>query len=536
MEADRSKLRHGWGPEYLFAGLLAVFGSAFAFIIPPVQTPDEPSHFHRAYQVSEGRLMTIPVGEWGGGEVPESVLQVSEEFGFLIFHTELHTTAEPFQTLSALPLNPTERRAVPFPGSAYYSFVPYVPQALGIAAARAAGGGPLTLLYAGRLANLALAVTLVFWAIRVMPFFKLVLGTVALLPISVQQFASQNADASTIGVAFVFVAYLLRWATRSDALMARRDLGVMFGLAAWLTLCKFPYSLLALLYLAIPVACLGSRKRYLQVGVTLLLMVFGLAAALTQLKHNTPDRLVPDGHGASITKQSEFIRGHPLRYAKIMVSTVAEHGRIWIDQLSMLGWLDTAVNPLAMQMYLMVMVVVALGDRNPQSAPNWRMVGLGLIAAAACMVVILTSCYVVGCPVRAQLIIGPQGRYFVPLIPLLMLPLYTRWVELRIDRRMLVTLAGAACCCILVVAAVSLVRRYYFPPERQPLFAMVGVGFAGGLFLVMAATARWLLQTPHARRLAYGLGSVDSFKVTVTTSDASPETRMFPGCESRVPR
>src|SRR5262249_2759011 len=145
------------------------------------------------------------------------------------------------------------------------------------------------------------------------------------------------------------------------------------------------------------------------------------------------------------------------------------------------------------------MVVVALGDRCPQRTPNWRIVAMGLIASAACMAVILTSCYVVGCPVRAQLIVGPQGRYFVPLIPLLMLPLYTRWLDVRIDRRMLVTLAGAACFCILLVTTACLVRRYYVPPERQPLLAMVGVGVAGGLFVAITATAHWLLDSsPHA--------------------------------------
>jgi uncharacterized membrane protein len=473
-------------PEYLFAALLAGFGLIFALGIPPIQTPDEPSHFHRAYQVSEGALTTHMVGEWGGGEVPESVLHVAERFNFLVFHSELHTTAKPFEELAATPLEPDIRRAVPFPGSTYYSFVPYVPQALGIAAARAAGSGPLGLMYAGRLANLALAVVLVFLAIRITPIFKLVLGTIALLPITVQQFASQSPDGSTIAVAFLFVAFLLRWAVDPPAILRRRALAALYALAGWLTLCKFPYAFLTLIYFAIPVRVLGSRRRYWAVATCLLMLVFGLAAGLTQLRNTTPDRLVPDGRGVSIAKQTQFIRTHPLLYAKIMTSTAAEHGKVWIDQLSMLGWLDTPVNALAMHLYLVFMVIVALGDRTKSLQPGWRLVGMGLLASLLCWAVIVTSCYVVGCAVRSPLIVGPQGRYFVPFLPLLMLPLYNRILRVECDPRMLQALTGAGCTAILLVSVVSFVRRYYFAPERQPLFATVGLIAAFGLIAVVA--------------------------------------------------
>lgn len=480
-----------WGPEYLFAGLLGVFGLAFVFALPPIQTPDEPSHFHRAYQVSEGIFFTHPVGEWGGGEIPVSVLRVSEQFNFLVFHPERHTTAEPFEVLRSMPLNAEERRAVPFPGSAYYSCVPYVPQALGIAAARAVGCGPLGLLYAGRLANLALAVTLLFLAVRIIPVFKLVLGSVALIPIAVQQVSSLNADGSAIPVAFLFTAFVVRWAVGEERVMQRRDIAVLLGLAAWLTLCKFPYALLVLLYLGVPAARLGSRKRYLALGAALFLVAFGIGAALTQLKDNTPDRLVPANRGASISQQTEFIQRHPLRYAKILAFTATQHAKIYLDQCSMLGWLDTTVNPLTMHLFWIFLAILSLADRAWPLAPNWRLLAAGVCAAVLCMCVIVTSCYVVGCPVRAGIVNGPQGRYFLPIALLLLLPFYQRFVEVQVDRRALVALTGAMCTAVLVVSLATLVRRYYFPMEKQPLFSVVSLAAGAAIFILVAAVARW---------------------------------------------
>jgi hypothetical protein len=182
-----------------------------------------------------------------------------------------------------------------------------------------------------------------------------------------------------------------------------------------------------------------------------------------------------------------------------MASTAAEHGKIWIDQLSMLGWLDTPVNPLAMHLYLVFLAIVALGDRSGSFQPGWRLLGMGVLAPLLCAAVILTSCYVVGCPVRAPLIIGPQGRYFVPFLPLLLLPLYNRVLRVECEPRWLLALAGAACAAVLLVSVVTFVRRYYFPPERQPLFATVGLVAAFALVGLVTLWARYRFRNSPAQ-------------------------------------
>ena len=40
--------------KYLYIAL--IFGILFVFIVPPFQSPDEDSHFKKAYQVSKGKL------------------------------------------------------------------------------------------------------------------------------------------------------------------------------------------------------------------------------------------------------------------------------------------------------------------------------------------------------------------------------------------------------------------------------------------------------------------------------------------------
>ncbi len=485
-------------PEYVFATLLALFGTVFALGVPPCQTPDEPSHFFRAYRVSQGKLSVHKKGEWPGTAVPVNIARIADTFNELPFHPERHTSFGTVARLWSLPLEPHSRRYCLMPGSGYYSFVPYVPQAVGMAAARRLGCGPLQIFYAGRLANLALAVVLVFWTVRLTPVFPLVFGMIALLPISVHQFASQNPDASTMAVALLLLAILLRLALRGPEQAPMRLVSGFVVLSGWLTLCKFPYAGLALLYLAVPWRRVGGFRRYALVGACVLVIASALTAAMTQLKKNVPDRLTmnPD---MSISKQVEEIRSRPLRYAKVVLATLAEHGGDYFYNLGSLGWLDTRVNPLAMEFFLAFLVIVALADRTAGIYPSAWVKLTGLIAAGLCTVVILTSCYVCGCLYKAKIIVGPQPRYFVPLLPLLLLPLYNSLVRVQVDRRALLALCAAACSAVQLVAVTSFMRRYYYPVGDQLHWSPVSLALACALFL---AVWTWAQRRYGSRRSA----------------------------------
>ncbi len=478
-------------PEFVFPLLLGLFGVIFALGMPPFQTPDEDSHFFRAYQVSERRLTPRMVGEWGGGRVPSSLVRIRDTFFPLAFRPERQTRWEDFAPYLDAPLAPKSREPKPFPGSAYYSFVPYVPQAVGIAVSRLLGCGPLAILYAGRLANLSFSLLLFHLALRITPIFKLVFGAVALIPVTVQQLASTSPDASTIGVALLFTAVLFRLAIVEGVVADRRWGLALLGLAGWLTLCKFPYATLALLYLAVPPARWGGWRRYLLVGSGLAAVTLSLTLFLSGLKKYTPDRLIGPGSQASIQAQVAWIQADPLAFAQVCAATIAEHGQIWFDQLGYLGWLDTKVNPLAMHALLVLLVLLGLADRPLPHTPDWRLKTAALGAAGLCTLVILLCCYVAGCAVGAPLIIGPQGRYWVPVLPLLLLPLSNRLVRVRAPHQVLLGLTAAASSAVLLVAVAGFVRRYYFALEWHPQVIPAALVVATLLFIVCTVvTAR----------------------------------------------
>lgn len=483
----------GWRPEYVFATLLLGFGIVFAIGMPPCQTPDEPSHVFRAYHLSEGHLFPERQGERGWGMVPKTLVQLTTRFAYLPFHPENQVRRQDLKEMHALSLDPQEQQPANFVGSAYYTFVPYVPQAIGMAVARALGAGPLGCSYGGRLANLALATFLVFWAIRLIPVLKSAVGMIALLPISVQQFASTSPDAPTIGAAFLLIAVLFRFALLAQAMIERRHIVAILTLGTWLTLCKFPYALIVICYWGIPSARFGSRRRYLGTGAACMAILFTLAASLTHLKKFTPPRLGGGTGRASIEAQMQFIRTHPFEYLQMFGETVTEHGKIWIDQLSMLGWLDTPVNPLAMQAFFVLLILVALSEPSSVAYPTVRFRAIALMTAALCLVVILTSCFVAGSPLHAKLIIGFQGRYLIPFLPLLLLPLRNRTIRVRACPKVLLALAASSSAAISMVAVATVLRRYYLPADMHSKINVAALLLALLLvtFVMFLATRRW---------------------------------------------
>jgi uncharacterized membrane protein len=268
------------------------------------------------------------------------------------------------------------------------------------------------------------------------------------------------------------------------------------GLIAWLTLCKFPYAVLAVLYLGVPVRRLGGFRPFARLGAATAILVLVLAAWQVQLKKYTPDRISQDPN-VSMSRQLEKIRNQPARYVKVLAATVAERGGGWVHHVGLLGWLDTPVNPLAIQFYVIFVVLVALGDRTPGLHPSLWFKLCGLFAFVLGLVLILTSCYCCGCLVGARIIDGPQVRYFVPFFPLVLLPLCNRLVQVQVDRRTLLALTAAAGAGVLVVALADCGRRYYWHPDWQLRSSPLSMAVAATLFAAAVAWSRYRYGVPE---------------------------------------
>jgi uncharacterized membrane protein len=315
--------------------------------------------------------------------------------------------------------------------------VPYLPQTSALIFGRLFNVQPLIEFYAGRIANLAVAIALIGAALRVAPSFRNIIGATAILPMSLFEFASWSADALTLALAILFTALLVE----GGGMVALVSVGFVLGL------CKPAYFLLSLLVLVVPGR--SARGKLMVIASTLLATAFSFAyahAASYQQRGGLPIDPVA---------QIRCLLHDPFRFLNLIFTDLAAHWRYYIDGIvGRLGLNEMALPTAVVVIEILTLVVAALTSKRVLGL-GIRLTAIGIVLAT--MIGVMLSQYMIWSIVCGDTIEGVQGRYFLPVVPLALLALSfssTRWrVELRV-----IAIIAIVC---NAIAFVEIVRRYW---------------------------------------------------------------------------
>ena len=171
------------------------------------------------------------------------------------------------QLAKSMPACDTGGRFRSFASFAWYSPLPYVPQAAAVALVRVGGGGVVGMLLAARLACLLAYVGVAWVAIRRAPVGRWALGITALLPAALFQGAtSVSPDALTTAMALLVISSALRMTASAEPRLPRAFLVEAVLLSVALGLCKPSYVVVALCYL-LPLLSRSRRRAYWPLGI-----------------------------------------------------------------------------------------------------------------------------------------------------------------------------------------------------------------------------------------------------------------------------
>lgn len=415
MAADK----HNYCARRFFLCLALPLGLALAWITPPFQAPDEPAHFCRAFQLSEGQLIARCDDTMIGVRLPVNLIEMVAPFTELCANTNNTVDLEQWLAAWSIPLDLENRAPIPFASSAFYPPLLYLPQVLGIWIGRLLGLGALGIIYPARMMSL-LAYCLLFWcAIQLMPIQKWVLALVGLLPISLFQAASFSADGMAIPYCALFSASVFRvsWQAK-DSSAAAFSPWWLLPLSLGLGLGK-PYLPLLLLVFMVPLKRLGSGWRY-TLWLAALLGACGIAMAFWHAQIR--QLLIPMQPGLlSFAERWQDIVHNPRYLARALWNTWSSAGFIYnmmLQGVGVLGWLDTPLPTWYVFIYLLILALTVLGDRGPANM-FWHASGRWIAGAAAIMgaLFISTWLFISFTPPGVAEIFGLQGRYFLPLLP-----------------------------------------------------------------------------------------------------------------------
>ncbi|HET7712061.1 MAG TPA: DUF2142 domain-containing protein [Thermoanaerobaculia bacterium] len=426
-----------------------VTGLVFAAVTPPFRVPDEEGHFLRAAAIAYGDPQPAVMGWRPFTSLPE---------GFKAFVTTVYKldvfarySFEDLKGALSIPLRPDTRVHLPLP--AWYSPVPYLPQAVAALGGRIVSLRPLILFYAGRVVNLIAAVILVAMATQAAPRRRLLFIVPALLPMTLFQFASWSPDAATIGAAFLLTALMLR-AIEGSALLSPREVMLLSGAGFALGLCKPVYFLLGCMVFAIPRDRFQSgRHRAAAVTAVLFAVLAGtvLAMVAASRSYYRPRPELP----IDPAQQLRCIERDPVRHVRTTLRDLRTNGASYIEQmLGRLGLMNVKI-PFGIRILLGALLLLAALAAAPPLSLAQRLLFATIIVVT--IGGISLSQYLVWTPVCSDTIEGMQGRYFLPIVPLILALLGVQRWRWRSPMGPFLAVAGIA----NLVALSVLVARYW---------------------------------------------------------------------------
>jgi uncharacterized membrane protein len=430
--------------EIFWLAAIIVLGLSYCFLIPAFCVPDEFYHYDQTYFYSDLLLHPFDTDE----------LQI-RRCDLRLLDTDVDDTLaeySDYEDAFSQPLFVSEYDAeeVPMPehiirvSGGTFDFIrdrPQVriPAALGIAIGRIAHLNAYVTFYLGRVFALAYYAVLIFFAIRIIPIGKNVLAASSLLPMALSLGASYSYDSGTIGIAFLLFAMCIRAIVVDEPLSRGYRVGIIV-LVALLAPEKAIYSVIAFLVLFIPKERFPS-SRDARVFKAVTIVVLGAVLAFSQLasvmsmsQSSASTSTSSDSVG---TYSISYFLAHPVSTVMLFLRTIdIRLGEYLMTMVTgPLGWLQGSLTvpiPLTYS-FLFVLIYASLVSGTDDTVLPTKLriclILFFLLAAGGAMLSMALAWTSEGSPI----IEGVQGRYFLPVLPLLLIGLRSNSISVRGD-------------------------------------------------------------------------------------------------------
>ena len=399
--------------ENIFLITIPVICLFYIICMPTFKNHDEIYHWYRAYEVSTGKLMEEVDGDTLGTILPQSISDVTTDDWQSITYAKVRDSlnAELDKENTALLYSET---------SAVYSFVQYIPQAIGIFITRIFTDKVLLLAYGGRIINMVFSIILIYFAIKKIPFGKKILLLLSFIPIAIEGFSSLSPDAMTISMAFFYIAYILSLAfSKENHIIDGKKIAILTVLSVIMAMCKIVYLPLILLLFIIPKEKFKNEKKIKNIfiigAIAVVLNLIWLMVAGIYLSH------FREGDSSI---QVISILTNPIKYLQNCLYTVNLNGQDYIYSMfgGELGWGELVqLNSTVPYILCFILIWITITDQTIKDKFKLYQKVWITIAAIAVVGLIFTSLYVQWTTIGSDSVLGIQGRYFIPILPLVAL-------------------------------------------------------------------------------------------------------------------
>jgi uncharacterized membrane protein len=420
-------------PQKIFLIIGIVYGVLFLVLTPPFQVADEEVHFYKAYLLSEGVATPEKVGNETGFYVSQSLLYDTQKFRYLHFQPETKVTTNQIYTSLVKPIDQKEKLFLSYKNGGVYPIpVAYPPTPYLASTSIMAfinllfNPSVLFLMYMGRLANLLVGLLLMYMAIKITPVHKWVFMLLALMPMTLFQTASLSVDSFTIAICFLTIAFIFKLSFEKLE-VKNRDILILMIFTFLITLSKAGYVIVLAALLMISISKFRSKVK--KIGLVFMLPLTYLIS--NQFWNHFFVLNIPSPVS---TPHNSFntILLNPIHFMGAIINTLNFNLNLYLTGfVGNLGWLDTPLPQVLIFIYVGILVLVALIDKDKlKISLKQKIISVGVFITI--FILIFISLYISLTPLGSNMVAGVQGRYFIPVAPLLLILFYNNREKINI--------------------------------------------------------------------------------------------------------
>lgn len=254
-----------------------------------------------------------------------------------------------------------------------------------------------------------------------------------LFPTTLQEMISMAPDALLNSASFSYIACVLNVAYRKEKI-GRKDIMVLALLLTVICLTKIAYLGAVLLVYLIPAhkmrKCELLLLRVIIPSTVILLNLLQLSVASKILMETDYGFSSGTGfRGAASKIQEKFILSHPVMYIGVMLNTIIHRGPGYIGMCvgMLLSWVGSKTEirlPFAIPLLFLLICLYTTASGRCDFKLRKRDTVLFLLCFVSGCTLILTSEYVSWTPLYAKIVEGVHGKYFISVVPCLLMSVF----------------------------------------------------------------------------------------------------------------
>lgn len=417
-----------FSPTKFFVYCALIFGIILITLIPPFQSPDEDSHFKRAYVLSRGHLYPTTQNGIVGYYLPDDMSgYIGAKLTYIGNRDQKYSFSEEILD-DRLPKDYSNKSFQNF-STAEVTPIAYVAPALGIVFAKISTAiigleniSVTVMLHFARFFSLLLYIVLVYTAIKITPVLKKTFCMIGLIPMSLALAVAISYDSVLIACSLLCTAIIFKLIFDDNVRKVSYKYLIALGVIGFILLTiKTVYLTVLFPLIFVPKEKFGENKKN---RIKTVSIIAGIAVGIYVLNKIPSLFLSRASSESNSAEQIKLIIQNPINYLKIWILTMW-NGRnyYYSGMLGIFGLSDTYLPSIYTIMYTLGFAGVAIADLSICSKKfDWKYKLVAIIGSIASVFAIFFAMYIfwtsMELGIGASTITGVQGRYFIPLIPL----------------------------------------------------------------------------------------------------------------------